>query len=47
MFSLRGQQKKWLLWLLALAVLCFLVSLHPELRKHLWFQAEEPPARDG
>lgn len=43
MFSqLRDRQSKILLWLLALAVLCFVAALFPEVRQRLpWFR-EEP-----
>ena len=43
MFSqLRGRSAKILLWLLALAVLCFIASLFPEVRKRLpWFEDDE------
>lgn len=37
MFSFKGQ-KKWFLWLAALAVLVALIKFYPELRKGLWFE---------
>lgn len=36
MFSFRTVGSRWLLWLLALAALCFLASLFPEVRQRVW-----------
>lgn len=38
MFSFTRGAQRWFLWLLALALLCFVASLFPELRRHLWGQ---------
>lgn len=40
MFSFARGHQRWFLWLLALAVLCFVASLYPELRRHLWGQPD-------
>ena len=38
-------QGKWLLWLIALAVLCFAVSLYPELTEDA--ESRHPPREPG
>ena len=41
--QLKSNSGKLLLWLLALAVLCFTASLIPQIRRHLpWFREPTP-----
>jgi hypothetical protein len=44
--QLKHRHAKWILWLLALVLLCFLVSLHPDLRRLLWWSGEETPGSE-
>ena len=43
MFGVR-RHHKWILWFLALAVLCFTASLIPAIRKRLPWVTEQPEA---
>lgn len=40
--TVRGRGARWLLWLLALAVLTVMLSMFPEIRRRLPFVRQEP-----
>lgn len=45
--QVRSTHQRLFLWLLALALLTFVASLFPEVRRRLWLQAPDPESERG